>query len=176
MGRVHDTRRCAKRTCCRSGKGRFAACSERNSTGIFFSLHIYSSIQALKKTFLYLDQWTQYDQTIFFSLWKCLRGRLLPYFCSEKRPGYVVNAPGALFRNCFMIGPGVPLLRSLRCIACYIYCCWRNTFLKKNQNMPGPSEHPPVRGEKVSKRLLMCFCVVEVGGSPPYRSPSHRLG
>ena len=27
-------------------------------------------------------------------------------------------------------------------------CC-----LKKNQNAPGPSEHPPVRREKMSKRL-----------------------
>ena len=27
-------------------------------------------------------------------------------------------------------------------------CC-----LKKNQNAPRPSEHPPVRGEKMSKRL-----------------------
>ena len=26
-------------------------------------------------------------------------------------------------------------------------------FLKKNQNAPRPSEHPPVRGEKTSKRL-----------------------
>ena len=25
--------------------------------------------------------------------------------------------------------------------------------LKKNQNAPRPSEHPPVRGEKMSKRL-----------------------
>ena len=29
-----------------------------------------------------------------------------------------------------------------------IYVC-----LKKNQNEPGPSEHPPVRAEKMSKRL-----------------------
>ena len=26
-------------------------------------------------------------------------------------------------------------------------------FLKKNQNTPRPSEHPPVMGEKMSKRL-----------------------
>ena len=26
-------------------------------------------------------------------------------------------------------------------------------ILKKNQNAPGPSEHSPVRGEKMSKRL-----------------------
>ena len=26
-------------------------------------------------------------------------------------------------------------------------------FLTKNQNAPRPSEHPPVRGEKMSKRL-----------------------
>ena len=34
VGRAHDTRRCSKRTCCRSGKGRFAACSGWNSMGI----------------------------------------------------------------------------------------------------------------------------------------------
>ena len=45
MGRAHDTRRCSKRTCCRSRKGRFAACSGRNSTG--FSLYMYSSIQVV---------------------------------------------------------------------------------------------------------------------------------
>ena len=51
MGRAHDTKRCAKGTsCCRSGKGRFAACSGWNSTGIFFSRHIYSSIQACVST------------------------------------------------------------------------------------------------------------------------------
>ena len=27
------------------------------------------------------------------------------------------------------------------------------SFLKKNQNTPRPSEHPPVMGEKMSKRL-----------------------
>ena len=27
-------------------------------------------------------------------------------------------------------------------------------FLKKNQNAPRPSEHPPVRGEKMPKRLV----------------------
>ena len=33
-------------------------------------------------------------------------------------------------------------------------CC-----LKKNQNAPRPSEHLPVRGEKMSKRLLL-FCYI----------------
>ena len=31
--------------------------------------------------------------------------------------------------------------------------CLYALFLKKNQNAPRPSEHPPVRGEKMSKRL-----------------------
>ena len=31
--------------------------------------------------------------------------------------------------------------------------CFAMYFLKKNQNAPRPSEHPPVRGEKMSKRL-----------------------
>ena len=38
-------------------------------------------------------------------------------------------------------------------------CCWLKMLysvckcLKKNHNAPRPSEHPPVRGEKISKRL-----------------------
>ena len=33
----------------------------------------------------------------------------------------------------------------------FYYVLYRT--LKKNQNAPGPSEHPPVRVEKMSKRL-----------------------
>ena len=29
----------------------------------------------------------------------------------------------------------------------------KRLYLKKNQNAPRPSEHPPVRGENMSKRL-----------------------
>ena len=32
-------------------------------------------------------------------------------------------------------------------------CCWSCCCLKKNMNAPRPSEHPPVRGKKMSKRL-----------------------
>ena len=32
--------------------------------------------------------------------------------------------------------------------------------LKKNQNAPRPSEHPPVRGEKMSKHLFLTFTVL----------------
>ena len=63
VGRAHDTIRCLKRTCCRSGKGRFAACNGRNSAGVFFSLHIYSPIQVGFFKLLCLNQWTQHDQT-----------------------------------------------------------------------------------------------------------------
>ena len=96
VGRAHDTRRCAKRICCRSGKGRFVACSGRNSTGIFLNLHIYSSIQALKKNFC----------LFFFFFWKHPWGPLLPYSIF-----FLKNAPGALFRNCFMERPRGRLLR-----------------------------------------------------------------
>ena len=66
VGRAHDTKRCAKRTCCQSGKGRFAACNGRNCRGIFVSLRIYSSIQVFF-LLLCLDQWTQpYQANIFF--------------------------------------------------------------------------------------------------------------
>ena len=91
MGRAHDTRRCAERTCCPSGKGRFATCSGRNRTGIFFPLFIYSSIQAFFFAFVSrpVDS-TRPDQQCF-SFWKRPGGRLLPYFCSKKRPGGAIS-------------------------------------------------------------------------------------
>ena len=108
VGRAHDTRRCAKRTCCRSGKGRFAACSGRNSTGIFFSLHIYSSLSILAFLLLFVSRTSGLNTTRpTISFWKRAGGRLLPYFCCE-------NAPGALLRNYVMERPGGCLLRSLR--------------------------------------------------------------
>ena len=88
-----------------------AACSGRNSTGIFFSLHM-SQAFFLKLLSRPVDS-TRPDQR-FFSFWKRPGRRLLPYFGSDKRSGYVANAPGALFRNCFMERPGGRLLRSLR--------------------------------------------------------------
>ena len=52
------------------------------------------------------------------------------------------------------------MLRRLRCVQIFlkhtigepVQMPWRG-FLKKNQSTPRPSEHPPVRGEKMSKRL-----------------------
>ena len=79
----------------------------------FFLMFIHLAIQA-SFFLLCLDQWTQHDQTNNFFFLETPGGRLLPYFCSEKRPGYVANAPGALFRNCFVEHPGERLLRSLR--------------------------------------------------------------
>ena len=78
-----------------------------------FMLYIYSSIQAFFFTFVSrpVDS-TRPDQHFFLS--GNGGGRLLPYSCSEKRPGYVANAPGALFRNYFMGRSGGRLLRSLR--------------------------------------------------------------
>ena len=113
MGRAHGTRRCAKRICCRSGNGGFAACSGRKSTGTFFSLHIYSSIQAFFFNFCVSTSGLNTTRPTLFSFWEW-GGRLLPYSCSEKRPGYVANAPGALFWNYFMERSGGRLLRSLR--------------------------------------------------------------
>ena len=70
--------------------------------GIFFL--IYSSKQVF---FFVCVSTTGLNTTrpILFSFWKRPGGRLLPYFGSEKRPGYVANAPGALFRNCLMERP-----------------------------------------------------------------------
>ena len=92
MGRAHGTRRCAKRICCRSGNGGFAACSGRKSTGTFFSLHIFSSIQAFFFYFCVSTSGLNTTRPTFFSFWK-RGGRLLPYSCSEKRPGYVAKTP-----------------------------------------------------------------------------------
>ena len=41
--------------------------------------------------------------------------------------------------------------------------------LKKNQNAPRPSEHPPVRGERMSKRLS------EIKGACKYKTSSWHL-
>ena len=90
MGRAHGTKRCAKRICCRSEKGHFAACSGRSRTGIFFSLHIYSSI----RFFFYdcLDQWTQHDQTnIFFLSRNTTGGAFSPILARCKRPGGAIS-------------------------------------------------------------------------------------
>ena len=160
MGRAHDTRRCAKRTCCRSGKRRFAACSGRNSTGIL-------SIQAFYSTCVSTSGLIT-TRPAFFYFWKRPGGRLLPYFCSEKRPGYVANARGTLFQNCFVECPRGRLLRSLRFITIGMvearsvnnvkntttqhHVCLQN-ILKKNQTTPRPSEHPPVMGGEMSKCL-----------------------
>ena len=155
VGQAHDTRRCSKRTCCRSGKGRFAACSGRNSTGIFFSLRMYSLTQVVffyfcvstsvlntsrstKQTDVeagnnYKREGKQearatesggneskdhaektISETIthrkiphpiqapIFPSWKRPGARLLPYFCSEKRPGYVrCKRPGGAISELF---------------------------------------------------------------------------
>ena len=46
----------------------------------------------------------------------------------------------------------------------FVFLSFLPCFLKKNQNAPRPSEHPPIRGEKMSKRLggikgckFLCF-------------------
>ena len=105
MGQAHDTRRCAKRTCCRSGKGRFAACSGRNSRGFFFlSIFIHQFKLYILFTFMSRLVDSKRPDQHFFNFWKRPGGRLLPYFCSQKRPR-VANAPGALFRNFFWYAP-----------------------------------------------------------------------
>ena len=68
----------------------------------------------------------------------------------------------------------------------YVVCC-----LKKNQNAPRPSEHPPVMGKKMSKRLggikgckyktssyVVCCCCLHIKSrSDLYSVPSNiRIG
>ena len=47
------------------------------------------------------------------------------------------------------------MLRRSRCVSLYFYLnrVVSKVCLKKNQSTPGPSEHPPVMGEKMSKHL-----------------------
>ena len=73
---------------------------------------------------------------IFFAAIISPGGSLLPYFCSEKRPGYVANAPVALFRNCLMErpAPGGVYLVLYGIIAddmyvCRELVCTANTYL-----------------------------------------------
>ena len=42
-----------------------------------------------------------------------------------------------------------------------------NGILKKNQNAPRPSEHPPVMGKKMSKRLDL-FCLTAYDDVPTH--------
>ena len=81
---------------------------------VYFSPHIYSSIQASFFYFFVSTSGLKITSPTFFFFLEMLGGRLLPHFCSEKRTGYVANAPAALFRNCFMERPEGRLLRSLR--------------------------------------------------------------
>ena len=102
--------------------------------GIFFLIFI----DQIKFLFTFCVSTTGLNTTrpIFFSFWKRPGGRLLPYFCSEKRPGYVANAPGALFRNCLMErpAPGGVYLVLYGIIAddmyvCIELVCTANTYL-----------------------------------------------
>ena len=49
----------------------------------------------------------------------------------------------------------LPLILTVYCIALYTYklCTTMKWYLKKNQSTPRPSEHPPVMGGEMSKRL-----------------------
>ena len=98
----------------------------------------FSFIHQIKFFFTFCVSTTGLNTTgpIFFSFWKRPGGRLLPYFCSEKRPGYVANAPGALFRNCLMErpAPGGVYLVLYGIIAddmyvCIELVCTANTYL-----------------------------------------------
>ena len=105
VGRAHDTRRCAKRTCCRSVKGRFAACSGRNSTDIFFLL----------------DQWTQHVQTnIFFVFENAPEGAFCLIFVLKNAPGTLQAPRRRYFGTDFIMErPGGRLLRSLRYVVAF---------------------------------------------------------
>ena len=85
-------------------KGTLRSIQWRNSTGIFFLLILIHQFK-LSFLLLYLDQRTQHDQTNnFFLSGNAPGGALCPIFVLK-------NAPGALFRNCFMERPGGRLLR-----------------------------------------------------------------
>ena len=103
MGRAHDTRRCAKRTCCLSGKRRFAACSGRNST---VSLHIYSSIQVFFLSFVSrpVDS-TRRDQHFFLSR-NTPGGAFCPILVLENAPGTLKTPWGRYFRIVLWNAPG----------------------------------------------------------------------
>ena len=72
---------------------------------------------------------------------------VITYRKSNDQPGKVANAArGQLNReNYFFLSPFAPEKLVSR--------DGFGSLLKKNQNTPRPSEHPPVMGEKVPKRL-----------------------
>ena len=101
VGRVHDARRCAKRTCYRSGKERFAACRGRNSRGILLSLHTYSSIQVFVFTFVSRPVDSTRPNQHFFLSGNAPEGAFCPIFVLKNASGTLQTYPGALFRKCF---------------------------------------------------------------------------
>ena len=106
MGQAHDAGRCAKRTCCRIGKGRFAACSGRNSTGIFFSLHICSSIQAFLSTSVSRPMDSTRPDHHFFLSGNAPGGVFCPIFVMENAPDTLQTPQGRYFGIVLWNAPG----------------------------------------------------------------------
>ena len=104
MGRAHDTRRCVKRTCCRSGKGRFAACSGRNSTGIFF----FSSYLFISSSFFFTFcvSTSGLNTITFFISVNAPGGALCPIFVLKNAPGTLQTPRGRYFGIVLWNAPG----------------------------------------------------------------------
>ena len=94
---------------------------------VLFFLFIFIHQFKLFFLLLCLGQWTQHDQTNIFSFWK-RGGRLLPYSCSEKRPGGAIlelfygTLRGAFTPFCtactyhgYIYKATMPCLQCLRC-------------------------------------------------------------
>ena len=73
------------------------------------------------------------------------------YFRTSRCAGYLLDPSGDM--PPFKRGHGRPALQTLRSTALGLTSIRRLSCLKKNQNAPRPSEHPPVRGKKMSKHL-----------------------
>ena len=107
VGRAHDTRRCAKKTCCQSRKERFAACSGRNSTGIFF----FSSYLFINSSFFFFTFVSQpvgsTPNQYFFSFSGNAPGRAFcPTFVLKNAPGTLQTPRGRHFGITLWNAPG----------------------------------------------------------------------
>ena len=75
--------------------------------------------------------------------------------CVDKAPNGIVSGKACyvqLAKTEEMEGPGYSRVEGEYLVSIKSTTC-SAIYLKKNQNAPRPSEHPPVRGEKMSKHL-----------------------
>ena len=100
MGRAHDARRCAKGPAAEADRD-----ASQHAVGGIAGVFFFSSYLFINSSFCFYccvsTSGLNTTRPTFFSSWKRPGERLLPYFCSEKRLGYVANVPGGATSELF---------------------------------------------------------------------------